>query len=197
MSNIVHKQCSVSDCGKEVHAKSFCHNHYRESRRRALGSKPRAKRPKTCAAYKCTRKHYSLNYCAAHYARYKAGGTINETKPIKVLIYNQEGCLVPFCDKPHHSSGLCRSHDTTKRTYSLSTEKIVSMLSSSCEVCGSREQLTIDHNHSCCNARFSCGKCVRGVLCQHCNRSMGQAKDNPTILRMLADYIDKYSGNIK
>ena len=192
MANVVQKICLVDGCGKTVHAKSFCHNHYRESKRRATGSKAQAKRPDICIAYRCTRKHYSLNYCAAHYARHRSGGTINESKPIKVLKYNQKGCLVPFCNKSHHSSGLCRTHDTTKRTYAISTEKIVEMLSLPCEVCGAKENLTIDHDHSCCNARFSCGKCVRGTLCQNCNRSMGQAKDSPKILRDLADYIDRY-----
>lgn len=185
--------CSKDGCGKETHAKTLCHNHYRESKRRAAGAKAQEKRPDICIAYKCTRKHYSLNYCAAHYARYKAGGTVNESKPIKVLVYNQTGCLVPSCEKPHHSSGLCKTHDTTKRTYSLSVEKVIDMLSKACEVCGNSGGLTIDHDHLCCNSRSSCGKCVRGTLCQHCNRSMGQAKDNSDILRKLADYLDSYS----
>lgn len=193
MSNVVHKACLINGCGKEIHAKSFCHNHYREARRRSAGVKAQAKRPDICIAYKCTRKHYSLNYCAAHYARYKSGGTINESKPIKVLKYNQVGCLISSCDRKHHSDGLCKTHDATKRTYSLTTERVIEMLSKSCEVCGSSEKLTIDHNHECCNSRFSCGKCVRGTLCQNCNRSLGQAKDNPSILRKLADYIDSYN----
>jgi hypothetical protein len=187
------KLCSAISCHKEVHAKGLCHNHYREQKRRASGSKPRAKRPDICAAYKCTRKHYSMNYCAAHYARFKNGGDIQEAKPVKILKYNQVGCQVSFCNKAHHAAGLCRTHDTTKRTYSLSTERLVDMLSKPCEVCGSSENLTIDHNHQCCNARFSCGKCVRGTLCQNCNRSIGQAKESPAILRLLAEYIDRYN----
>jgi hypothetical protein len=186
------KKCSILECNKEMHAKGMCHNHYRESIRRANGSKAREKRPDICIAYKCTKKHYSMNYCMSHYARFKSNGDVREHVPIKKLNYGFTECQVPRCKKPHHAVGLCRSHDATKRTYNLSTEKLIKMLSGSCEVCGEEDNLTIDHDHSCCNARFSCGSCVRGCLCQHCNRSMGQAKDNPVILRKLADYIDKY-----
>lgn len=32
---------------------------------------------------------------------------------------------------------------------------------------------------------------VRGLLCDHCNWSLGHAKDNPVILRALAEYLEE------
>jgi hypothetical protein len=169
-------------CGKEKHAKKLCHNHYRELKRRQAGAKPQVKRPDTC-----------MNYCSSHYSRLQVSGNIKSEIPIKVLTYGKDDCDVSFCKNKHKAKGLCGTHDATKRTYSLTSEQLVEMLSRTCEVCGATENLTIDHDHSCCNKRSSCGKCVRGTVCQNCNRAMGQAKDSPKTLRMLADYLDRYS----
>lgn len=49
-----------------------------------------------------------------------------------------------------------------------------------CEVCGSAGEV-IDHNHNT-------GK-VRGCLCNNCNSALGFAKDNPSILCSLAEYL--------
>lgn len=50
----------------------------------------------------------------------------------------------------------------------------------------------IDHDHECCPAMQSCGRCIRGLLCGPCNRAAGYARDDPTILRALADHIDAH-----
>jgi hypothetical protein len=187
------KKCSISNCEKEKHAKTLCHNHYRELRRRQAGAKPQAKRPDICIAEGCDKKHYCMNYCSPHYYRLLVSGNIKSDIPIRVLTYGKDDCDIVFCKNKHKARGLCGTHDATKRTYNLTSEKLVEMLSQPCEVCGTTDSLTIDHDHSCCNKRSSCGKCVRGTVCQNCNRAMGQAKDNPQTLRMLADYLDRYS----
>jgi hypothetical protein len=54
-----------------------------------------------------------------------------------------------------------------------------------------RLALVVDHDHECCPGKTSCGKCVRGLLCHHCNTALGYARNNPTILRALADYLER------
>lgn len=44
----------------------------------------------------------------------------------------------------------------------------------------------IDHDHSCCDTKPGCGKCVRGIACARCNILIGMAKDSPELLRRAA-----------
>jgi DNA-directed RNA polymerase subunit RPC12/RpoP len=48
----------------------------------------------------------------------------------------------------------------------------------------------VDHDHRCCPDRFSCGQCVRGMLCRSCNTTLGFSHDSSEILRGLAAYIE-------
>lgn len=52
----------------------------------------------------------------------------------------------------------------------------------SCQVCGSEDDLTIDHCHD--------SGVVRGKLCGKCNRSLGNMRESADLLRRLADYIE-------
>ena len=53
------------------------------------------------------------------------------------------------------------------------------------------KRLVIDHDHACCPGTRSCGKCVRGLLCNWCNRLLGMAFDNPAILAGAIQYLDE------
>lgn len=53
-----------------------------------------------------------------------------------------------------------------------------------CEVCGSDDSMSIDHDHVS-------GK-IRGVLCARCNHALGHGRDNPQILRALANYLETH-----
>ena len=49
----------------------------------------------------------------------------------------------------------------------------------------------IDHYHGCCPGRYSCGKCIRGLLCGPCNVGLGHHE------RLMAykEALDGYLGN--
>lgn len=38
-----------------------------------------------------------------------------------------------------------------------------------CAVCKDRPPVEVDHDHTCCDSKSSCGKCVRGIVCKRCN----------------------------
>ncbi len=72
-----------------------------------------------------------------------------------------------------------------------------------CAGCGATEsgqpsgEWHIDHDHSCCPAKGrTCGKCIRGILCRSCNLTLGNAKDNITRLRSLANYLEEYQNPV-
>jgi hypothetical protein len=61
-----------------------------------------------------------------------------------------------------------KAHDkaySVKNRYGLTVDEYDSLLSSGCQVCGSFERLTCDHDHDT--------GLVRGCLCDPCNRALG------------------------
>jgi hypothetical protein len=63
-----------------------------------------------------------------------------------------------------------------------------------CATCDSTTKLSVDHDHSCCPGRTSCGKCVRGILCGNCNTVLGLFNDDPKIIRSAIAYLESRNG---
>lgn len=86
-----------------------------------------------------------------------------------------------------------------KTMYNLTTEDYDNMLKlqkGKCAGCGRhysefKRALYIDHDHACCPGKKSCGKCVRGLVCDDCNKLLGNAKDNVKTLKRLIGYLNK------
>ena len=66
-----------------------------------------------------------------------------------------------------------------------------------CAACGRSETdngkfvLSIDHDHACCPGRISCGKCIRGLLCNRCNRALGLLGDSIELLKKMIAYLEQ------
>jgi hypothetical protein len=103
-------------------------------------------------------------------------------------------CLAPL----HHVLPRLRAHHVPHEMVRTLRDK------PECEICG-RDVLTpmhdsrtsrrsallvVDHDHRCCpSGAHSCGNCVRGLLCHHCNSAAGMLRDDPELARSLADYL--------
>lgn len=66
-----------------------------------------------------------------------------------------------------------------------------------CALCGKPERCVrlgavsrphVDHDHSCCPGVRTCGKCLRGLLCNKCNRLVGRIEAAGFTLDKLAAY---------
>lgn len=79
----------------------------------------------------------------------------------------------------------------------ISVEKFIEMerrQNGCCYICkkpqnAKNKRLSIDHDHSCCPKDMSCGKCVRGLLCQACNAALGLLKEDIDTLKNMISYI--------
>lgn len=89
---------------------------------------------------------------------------------------------------------------TLKTRYGITLERYDELLADQnggCAVCGgvnaNGQSLAVDHDHTCCPGRVSCGQCVRGLLCIGCNAGLGNFADSQQRLRAAADYLNRFS----
>lgn len=54
-------------------------------------------------------------------------------------------------------------------------------------------RLHVDHDHTCCPGRESCGKCVRGLTCRKCNHALGLLEDDPQRVTRLIAYLKRFT----
>lgn len=86
-----------------------------------------------------------------------------------------------------------------KNRYNITMDQYQSMLSSQGGVCAICKRLqtdqyyAVDHDHSCCAGKKSCGRCVRGLLCKSCNSGLGCFRDNLVSLRAATSYLEGWS----
>jgi hypothetical protein len=69
-------------------------------------------------------------------------------------------------------------------------DQLMSLYDGKCHSCKDRDAEVIDHDHSCCDKNRSCGKCVRGILCNKCNMALGLLNDDQSAILNLAKYIN-------
>lgn len=102
-----------------------------------------------------------------------------------------------YSRNPRPREESARQH--LKHRYGLTLEDRQRMLDDQngcCYLCGDAFDLSetrkihTDHDRSRCKGSRSCGKCVRGLSCEHCNRGIGMFGDDPDRMRRAADALE-------
>lgn len=111
----------------------------------------------------------------------------------------RSGRGVAYCDVCAANGGVQRGQQL-RHKYGITADKYDGMLAEQggrCAVCGqtdpSGNALAVDHDHACCPGVKSCGKCVRGLLCRHCNTALGLLRDDPKVVASAFNYLSDFS----
>lgn len=79
----------------------------------------------------------------------------------------------------------------------LQYEEMIKKQNNRCGICNIsfstlKKSPHIDHDHSCCPQKISsCGKCIRGLLCNRCNFLIGLATDDIMLLKDAIKYLQE------
>lgn len=175
----VGRECTFDGCNNAAKARGLCWGHRGQERQGYPLAPLRRRRPTSTHA---ARDEHGRKRCYAC-------ETWKPTTEFSVLRGMADGLYIECRD--------CAKHSGRLRRFNVTPEQHAAMLRSQggrCAICrmlpdGGRE-LAVDHDHNCCpDSARSCGKCVRGLLCQRCNTGIGSLRDDPDLLTAAAEYV--------
>ncbi len=192
MSTVSHV-CSVDWCKEKSRTLGYCVMHYARHRKGTDMDSSRGLREgrlSLCSFESCLKTARSNGLCDSHWKQ-KNHYQIELRKTRRWMAVKSDlVCVVMNCEKLAQSSiGMCDSHKGLCLKYKLTSIQLDFIRAGGCAICGSYNTLHIDHDHSCCDSRVTCGNCVRGALCVSCNHGLGNFKDNPESLKNAIEYL--------
>lgn len=200
--------CEVDGCERIREYKRYCGPHYRRWKQHGdPGIKPFRKRELTvCLFDGCGRPRRTAGLCAAHYLQQFHGQDLRPLRPhIDTTARDELGrkqCSTCFEWKPldgfrpnkrikggYHS--FCRACDHKKRikkSYGITESEYQELFATRvavCAICGGVNRdgrsLFVDHDHD--------SGAVRGLLCNLCNRGLGNFRDSIDLLETAIQYL--------
>lgn len=200
-----HITCTVPNCDRPHKARGYCQTHYMQYKRgdpitETIAVRVRDKPPE-CSEEGCHEPVKSKGLCHMHYQRLLRHGHTryrDRKKPAKQ-------CSLGGCPDIMYAKGVCHKHyikHSAWKAYGVDIHVYHEMLEAQngvCAICrgvekstdaasGKVRALAVDHCHE--------GDKVRGLLCSSCNRGLGLFKDNPALLRLAADYVERHRAAI-
>ncbi len=207
-------RCSVESCQQAVFACNYCKRHYQKWHTYGdpLSGRTNKKNSGGCLVEDCINVHCALGYCEKHYKRVRSHGdptadgrrtvvdgllrcgrcnlnklinefTLNRSQPTGFSIY---------CKPCRRSIDMFQNFGLTEQRF----QDLLIAQENQCAICCTIEphlgQWHVDHDHSCCPGKRSCGNCVRGILCLQCNLSLGGFRDDIKTLQRASVYLEKW-----
>lgn len=191
--------CSVESCDRPHSCKGFCAAHHKRYLAGGDLSTPilnrRAKgHSDTCPTPGCSQRIRLRGYCQTHAVQVKRTGYAGVALTRGDLKTEGLKCFITGCDDVIRSrKGVCKTHRRVLDVYRLTALQLNLMYDSGCGICHSKASLVVDHDHSCCSrettGRNTCGQCIRGILCDSCNRGLGLLGDTPEKVQRAFEYL--------
>jgi hypothetical protein len=159
-----------------------------------------------CSFGECPNNAWAKGLCNTHYQQQRVGKPMTPVRaPANTTLEGMRQCVrcrqvkseEDFPSDRSTNGGLhvrckvCCREASIRSRYGLTQDEIAAMIEAqggNCAICGDLlvpgRKTHIDHDHACCPRAGSCGKCIRGVLCQRCNIALGVTE------RILRDGLD-------
>lgn len=204
--------CAVEGCADLARSDGLCGPHALRLRREGdvrADDPVHKKTPSRCTVADCDLPAICRGVCPPHYYRLTTWGDTRPDIPLrKTARRNLDGaqCSVEGCVNVAHSNDLCEWHFTQQRylwtRYRMTASQYQSLLAEQdyrCAICRTDDSgmrngtWNVDHDHSCCPEKRSCGNCVRGLLCANCNNALGSFRDDLAIMAAAMTYISAHS----
>lgn len=147
---------------------------------------------------RCTRCYQTALKAGRLAARARAEYTETEIKCMKCLTWKPREAFKVSTRTVSGREHTCRSCGKLWERYGITAEEYISLFEAQngqCAICSVSvipftRSAHVDHDHTCCSGQAaSCGKCIRGILCNTCNVGIGYFKDKPELLRRAAGYL--------
>lgn len=112
-------------------------------------------------------------------------------------------CLIPkLCtdfNRKRRECKPCERGTKLQYRYNLTIaeyDKLFEQQNGRCKICDRTPvdvgPLVVDHDHNCCDGDRTCGFCVRGLLCNFCNTSIGSMQDSVDRMIKAIEYLQTH-----
>ena len=167
-------------------------------------------------SWSCDRPHIARGWCVGHYEHWRRGEPLRRLKfkrgegRFQSVEAGYKWCrdcearlpVSEFAKCGPAYQAYCRNCDSLRKirsTYRIELDEYAAMLAENdgnCHLCGQPpsgfKRLAVDHDHACCHSTRSCGLCVRGLICHHCNARLVAGYEALPVALRTWDWLNEY-----